>query len=342
MNLPPVTICIPTYNQSAYLRLSVASALNQDYPDVRVIVSDDASTDDTGSVLRELCAADSRVKGLWQPKNLGIAGNTDAVLRAADTPYVARLDSDDLLEPGYLRTLVAGLEQNPQAGYAHASAQEIDQEGRPTRLRLLRRNTGFQSGEEALQAAASGYRVAANILLFRRTALEQLNYTRGRPNYLEDFDLSVAMAAAGFGNFYSDEILCRYRVWTDAKGVRARRKLMELEGFLHVYSRSLEPAYRARNWPLQPLVRARRQLASRQATSAFDSRYSPEEQATLRAALLALDRSAKVRALLTLARSSMARALIMKSFRLDTQMRAAVKRTLRRVRSLARPRSSSL
>jgi len=332
VNSPPVTVCIPTYNQAAYLRLAVASALSQDYPDVRVIVSDDASTDDTAQVLVELCAGDSRVRAISQPRNLGIAGNTDAVLRAAQTEYVARLDSDDLLHPAYLRTLVSGLERHRQAGYAHASAQEIDQAGQPTRLRLLRRNSGFQSGDEALRAAASGYRVAANILLFRRTSLEQLGYTCGRPNYLEDYDLSVSMAAAGFGNYYSDSILCSYRVWTDIIGVRARRKLMELEGFRHVYEKTLKPFFLAKGWSLKPLVEARRRLARRQAVSAYDPRYSLDEKASIRAALIGLGESPSLHLFLSIARFSLGRKVLDGWHRFDTTLRTRLKRSIRRLR----------
>ena len=51
MNLPLVSICIPTYNSARYIRTTVNSALCQDYPNIEVIVCDDGSTDNTTDIL---------------------------------------------------------------------------------------------------------------------------------------------------------------------------------------------------------------------------------------------------------------------------------------------------
>ena len=87
-----------------------------------------------------------------------------------------------------------------------------------------------------MRDAVTGYRVAANIVMFRAAPLRQLDYYRGRPDFVEDYDLSVRMPDAGYGNVYCDEILARYRVWTDPK-----RGALEAQGAsttrLHPYLR---------------------------------------------------------------------------------------------------------
>ena len=75
-----------------------------------------------------------------------------------------------------------------------------------------------------------GYRVAANIVMFKKDALVTVGYLTGRPEYVEDYHLSVALASAGYGNVYTDEVISYYRVWTDAGKARLKRKLAEIVG----------------------------------------------------------------------------------------------------------------
>ena len=93
-----VAICIPTYNQSAYLSAAVRSACAQTHP-AEVWVGDDCSTDDTPRVLAELEREFPQLRVNVQPHNLGITLNNNALLRLPQTEFIARLDSDDLMAP---------------------------------------------------------------------------------------------------------------------------------------------------------------------------------------------------------------------------------------------------
>lgn len=167
--VPGVAVCIPTFNQARYVEGSVRSALAQKWPHVEVWVSDDASTDRTPEILAGI--EDRRVHVIRQTRNLGIAGNTSLVLSQPSTPYVVRLDSDDLLHPNYLSTLIPFMEQHPTAGYGHTAVAEINEHGEFQVVRGLRRRTGFKDSRAALRDALTGYRTAANILTFRKAAL---------------------------------------------------------------------------------------------------------------------------------------------------------------------------
>jgi len=68
-----VTIMIPTYNQSAFILNAINSALDQNYPNLEVIVGDDASTDTTSEILKTI--DDSRLKIVRNTFNLGRVGN---------------------------------------------------------------------------------------------------------------------------------------------------------------------------------------------------------------------------------------------------------------------------
>lgn len=276
-----VSVCIPAYNQASYLSLSVLSALNQSLKPFEIIVSNDCSTDDTAAVLLELQKEISILKIITQHVNLGIIGNVNACLKAATGEFIVRLDSDDFLAPEYIQKLSSLLTENSTAGYAHVSVQEIDKDGKFLNLRLLARSTGFVSGDEALIAAAKGYRVAANIIMFRRTALEKVNFITSTVSYAEDFYLVSSLANAGYGNVFLNETLAFYRVWADAKNIRIRRKIEEIRSVRSVYEEVLEPAYLKRGWSLKRLLKSKKDYACTNSDSLSWNIFTTAEKAEI-------------------------------------------------------------
>jgi len=283
-----VSVCIPTYNQADYVEMAIRSAYDQTLKPIEIIVSDDASTDHTSEVLEKLSQEIETLKIIRQPKNLGIAKNTDACLRQAKGEFITRLDSDDFLNKHYEEKICELLNKYEKAGYGHAAVQEIDENNNHTRLRTLARKEVYQSANEALKAAKNGYRVAANIVTFRKSALEKVNYITGRPNYTEDYHLSADLAANGFGNVYLPEVLSNYRIWTDSGKIRMRRKLMEITGLTEIFDNVLNPAYIKRGWSLTPLNQKRTMLACAQSDCLSWDIYNSEEKEILHKKLLGL------------------------------------------------------
>jgi glycosyltransferase involved in cell wall biosynthesis len=256
-----ITVCIPTFNQAAFLGKAVRSALEQQGVTVEVWVADDASTDDTPSVMQAF-ASDPRVHYFRQPENLGIAANAGWVISQAETEFIVRLDSDDELEPDYCLHLTELLQSHPKAGVAHCAVQEIDHRNQKHRTRRLARKSGFEPAEQALRGTLHGYRVAANICMLRREAIQSVNIVyRTGMNFCEDWDLYARLAANGWGNVYSSRVLAKYRVWTDTAGYRSGRKAVELEGLIQLFDETLTPAWEKRGWDPQELSAARRSLA---------------------------------------------------------------------------------
>ncbi|HEX8607409.1 MAG TPA: hypothetical protein VF679_02075, partial [Pedobacter sp.] len=158
----------------------------------------------------------------------------------------------------------------------------------------------FSPADEALKAATKGYRVAANIVMFRKTALEKVGYISSDVNFAEDYLLSVKIAAAGFGNVYLDEVLAAYRVWTDVAKVRQRRKLEEIKGIYGVFKNALEPAYLERGWNQAELEERKSDLASGQADCLGWDLYSSTEKKEISDLLLQLSSSNKVKTMIWL------------------------------------------
>lgn len=102
--LPKVSIGIPTRNRSALLLRALRSALAQSYTNIEILVSDDASTDDTLARVAEI--ADPRIVVFQRETHLGLVGNFDFCLRNATGEFFLLLGSDDLLFPRAIEGLL--------------------------------------------------------------------------------------------------------------------------------------------------------------------------------------------------------------------------------------------
>ena len=130
--LPPqVSLIITSYNQQEYLREAIESAIDQTVAAFEIIVADDHSTKD-GSIetIREYAARyPGLVRGLFQEKNVGIPKNRNSALQMVKGDYVAILDGDDRLLPGFIERHGAALIANPQAHVSYSNRYDINQHG---------------------------------------------------------------------------------------------------------------------------------------------------------------------------------------------------------------------
>lgn len=292
-----VAVCIPTYNQAEYLKLSIESALNQTYSDVSVYVSDDKSTDDTQSICESFKKQYPNFYFTHNEVNVGIAKNVDKLLRWPKTDFIVRLDSDDLLDPEYVATLLSLFEKYPEAGVGHVNVQQIDENGDFTRKRLLARTQEYYSAERSLEESILGYKVAANICMFKRAVLEKLEFTSGRPEYTEDYDLWVRIADAGYGNIFSSKILAFYRVWVDKNNYRVsiNRKEAELIGYARLFAECIEPAFIKRSWNLKAVEDQREKFALEHAVALKNTYFTDGEKQIIQKRVLEIYNSKRVK-----------------------------------------------
>jgi glycosyltransferase involved in cell wall biosynthesis len=326
-----VSVCIPTYNQGKYVETSILSALNQTLS-ANVHVADDCSTDGTRELLKRMLADHPSLDIHLFEDNAGMGRNATRAVKLATDEFVVKLDSDDIILPTYIESVVRALKSYPEAGYAHVAVTEIDGDGRPTGVRHLKRATGYQQADEALKAVVSGYRVAANIVCFRKSALEQAGYYREDLKFADDWYLSARLADLGWGNVYIDEILANYRVWTDVHGVRPKRKLDEIRGIMVVFQDVLEPSFSKRGWDLQSLRASTRSLALRHAEALRSPTWTPEERSELCRLLTELGDSRSLRLKIRLIESGLG-AIAEAPQTAKASLRRIAKSGLRRLRS---------
>jgi glycosyltransferase involved in cell wall biosynthesis len=114
-----VTIGIPTWNRSGFVMDAVQSCLNQTYENIEIVVSDNASTDDTWERLNSI--EDPRLSLIRQDSNIGGSGNSNACLQRAHGELFLHLCDDDLLEP----TAIEKLSKPFREGYAGTRPDSI-------------------------------------------------------------------------------------------------------------------------------------------------------------------------------------------------------------------------
>ncbi|MCB9895023.1 MAG: glycosyltransferase family 2 protein [Planctomycetes bacterium] len=101
-----VSLVIPTFNREALLQETLESVFAQDYRAIELIVVDDGSTDGTVGMLRALAVPDGITLEVLEGEHGGASAARNRGAKASRGEFVMFLDSDDLLEPGALTTLV--------------------------------------------------------------------------------------------------------------------------------------------------------------------------------------------------------------------------------------------
>jgi glycosyltransferase involved in cell wall biosynthesis len=108
---PLITIAVPTRNRAKLLQDCVASALAQTYRNIEVLVSDNASTDETEAVLATI--ADKRLRVIRNDENIGMVKNFRRCVEQASGDYLVLMADDNVLDPGFLEKCVSLVRKEP-------------------------------------------------------------------------------------------------------------------------------------------------------------------------------------------------------------------------------------
>ena len=111
-SLPLISVIMPAYNCSGFISASIASALNQTYQNIELIIIDDCSTDGTDMVIQAYKDRDFRIKALKNEQNIGVAFTRNRGFAAALGEYIALLDSDDIWHPEKLELQLSFMKAN--------------------------------------------------------------------------------------------------------------------------------------------------------------------------------------------------------------------------------------
>lgn len=110
MNIPRVSVCVPTYNGEAYLKECLESIQAQTFSDFEVIIVDDKSADETLAIAKEFARQDARFRIHPNPKRLGLVENWNRSLELARGEWIKFVFQDDSIERNCLERLVKSCE----------------------------------------------------------------------------------------------------------------------------------------------------------------------------------------------------------------------------------------
>lgn len=180
MTLPRVSIMIPTYNQSEFLQQSVESAMAQDYPNLEIIVSDDASTDATREIMGQY-TGDPRVRYFQNETNLGRVANYRLTLyKRVGGEWVLNLDGDDrLTEPTFISKAVRAAQRQTNTVLVCGRCAEVSPEGVRRVLPTNANAPRFMEGKDLFRALPKGWLNIFHLAaLYRRETALRIGFYR--------------------------------------------------------------------------------------------------------------------------------------------------------------------
>lgn len=189
-----ITTVIPTYRRPALLRRAIESALNQTSSVGKVAVYDDASGDETESVVRGIMARESRVSFHRHERNLGLVANFRYALEHVDTPYFSIMSNDDMVLPRLHEAGLRAFDSHPDAAFVSTQVIHVDDKLRVIRL-LYPWHPGVYTPPDGLLRLIEWGAPAWTGTIFRTSVLEEFGNLDPDTDTLMDYDFQIRIAA---------------------------------------------------------------------------------------------------------------------------------------------------
>jgi glycosyltransferase involved in cell wall biosynthesis len=127
---PALSIGLPVFNGANYLAEALDGILSQTFTDFELIVSDNASTDETQAICEQYAARDSRLRYYRASRNMGAAWNHNQVFKLSRGRYFRWSSHDDVCAPAYMARCIEALESHPRVVLAYPRVRLLDAQSR--------------------------------------------------------------------------------------------------------------------------------------------------------------------------------------------------------------------
>ena len=205
---PLVTIGIPTFNRAGnYLRQALECAVNQTYPNIEIIVSDNCSTDQTEALVENFSSP--RIKYHRHNHNIGAINNFNYCLEQAEGRYFLLLHDDDMIDPDLIDSCIKALGNQIETGVIITGTRIVDGNGKviseiPNRLQHCSTTDFFQgwfSSQVALYLCST---------LYNTKRLKELGGFKSKTNLFLDV-IATAKLAGLYGRIDVHEVKANFR-----------------------------------------------------------------------------------------------------------------------------------
>ncbi len=227
---PEISVIIPLYNSEKYIKETIESVLSQGFKNFELIIIDDASTDNSLKITRELAKKDNRIRLFKSKTNKGRASSINVGLRNAKAQYITFLDSDDIMYPGRLKKQMFFLKNHPEIDMIYGDILKFWENGtkkiynsvefsdteEPLK-RLKKFAKGKQEIKEAYKALDKEKFIPGASIMFRRKIIDAGIKLDENLRNSEDCDFNFQIIKAGYKIAKYPIITFKYRIHKDQK-----------------------------------------------------------------------------------------------------------------------------
>lgn len=243
--IPKVSVCMPNYNCSRYLRDAIESVLKQSYRNFEFIIIDDCSTDESLEIIKGYANKDQRIVVRVNENNIGQAKNLNLCLKYSKGEYIKFVFSDDMLfSADAIKKMVEILEADNKIALVASARYSIDEKNGVRGILSGYKGNIKSSGTEIIKDSLFSQRNKIgepSVVMFRRRHAE-----RGfNEKYNQNVDWEMWFHILEQGNFaFIDEPLCSFRTHMLQQTRLNREKQIHL----------IEPFYLLREYVAKPYV----------------------------------------------------------------------------------------
>jgi glycosyltransferase involved in cell wall biosynthesis len=202
--VPEVTVIMPVNNGELFVDKAIKSILSQTYKDFTLLILNDGSTDSTPQKLAAWSQRDSRVLTIDSPKK-GIASSLNHLISISDSPFIARMDVDDIAMPERLALQVAALKTDKNCGLIGCKVKLF---GNSSETWHFRQN----SAQTKALSLLGNTSLCHPTWMFRREITSKIRYSTEFP-HMEDMRFIAEYIAKPNSKLYAlEDVLLKYRV----------------------------------------------------------------------------------------------------------------------------------
>ncbi|MBR7130967.1 MAG: glycosyltransferase [Lentisphaeria bacterium] len=201
-----LAVIMPVYNAEKFLQQSIDSILQQSFADFEFLICDDCSVDDSAEILRRAALTDKRVKLFRNEKNSGVTYSLNRLLQEVSSPFIVRMDADDIALPDRLKKQYEFMQNHPEVAVAGGDLEIIDENNNTLGMRYY-----LRSWQEIKKQMMCRSPLAHPAVIMRKSVIDRLGGYLEQPG-CEDYYLWLRIVENGYELANLPETLLRYRL----------------------------------------------------------------------------------------------------------------------------------
>ena len=209
---PLVSVILPSYNHSKYIKNSIDSVLNQTYTNIELIITDDCSIDNSKEII--LSYTDKRIKSYFFEKNKGAVYTTNFCIKHCKGEYISILNSDDIYYKNKIEKEINFILKNKNISAVFSFAQGIGENGNKILDNTVlepQKSINFERTDFLKFFLESGNILIHPTGLIKKEIYKKIGFYDERLHQIPDFEYWVRMCSLGYNIKVIPDKLIQYR-----------------------------------------------------------------------------------------------------------------------------------